>query len=132
MRLIIAGSRSIESREVVFGIIEHFLSRHEEIHVTEVVSGKAHGVDSLGEEWAKSNGVPVKPFPAAWRVNGVYRKSAGMVRNGEMARYADGLLAIWDGESNGTANMILQMGFQKKLTQVVTVRGNSEPVFWPQ
>jgi hypothetical protein len=45
----------------------------------------------------------VKSFPADWRL---YGRSAGMIRNRQMANYADALLAIWDGRSPGTANMI--------------------------
>ena len=34
--------------------------------ISEVISGKAKGVDSLGERWAKENQIPIKPFPAKW------------------------------------------------------------------
>lgn len=44
-----------------------------------------------------------------WRdADGNLRMSAGFKRNSEMARYADGLIAIWDGRSNGTKHMIDQ------------------------
>lgn len=110
MKLIIAGSRSIDSQAVVFSTIENFLEEHPEIFVTEVVSGKCpRGVDKIGEEWAESRGVPVTPFQAKWRVNGRLNRGAGFARNGEMAIYGEGLLAIWDGKSNGTLNMISQM-----------------------
>jgi len=71
--------------------------------VTEVVSGTARGVDQGGELWASVQGRPVKRFPADWDT---YGKSAGHRRNAEMAKYADALVAIWDGKSRGTANMI--------------------------
>lgn len=45
----------------------------------------------------------MKRFPADW---GKYGKSAGVLRNKQMAEYADGLIAFWDGKSRGTANMI--------------------------
>ncbi len=38
-----------------------------------------------------------------WDIHG---KSAGHIRNAEMADYADALIAFWDGKSRGTANMI--------------------------
>ena len=47
-----------------------------------------------------------------------YGKQSGMVRNAEMAEIADELVAIWDGESRGTAAMI---GVMKKRVKPVTV-----------
>ena len=70
---------------------------------TEIVSGCAKGVDRAGEEWAKRNGVPIKPFPANWET---YGRAAGPIRNQQMAAYADALIAIWDGKSRGTESMI--------------------------
>lgn len=72
--------------------------------ITEVVCGKAPGVDTLGEVWGISNNIHVESFPAKWRVYG--KKRAGKVRNLEMAAYADALIAVWDGSSPGTRHMI--------------------------
>lgn len=71
--------------------------------VTEVVSGCARGVDRLGEQWAQMRSIPIKRFPANWDRDG---RSAGPIRNRQMANYAEALVAIWDGESKGTKNMI--------------------------
>jgi hypothetical protein len=68
-----------------------------------VVSGCARGVDRNGEAYAAKHGIPVALFPADWANLG---KKAGMVRNCEMADYADALIAIWDGKSSGTKHMI--------------------------
>jgi hypothetical protein len=98
MKTIIAGSRSITSYELVLKAIEQA-----DIPISEVVSGAARGVDSLGEQWAKSRGIKIKKFPAKWDL---YKKSAGYKRNVEMAEYADALIAVWDGLSKGTRHMI--------------------------
>ena len=74
--------------------------------ITEVVSGRAKGVDSLGERWAKEHGIPIKPFPADWDK---YGRKAGIIRNTQMADYvgsAGALLALWDHQTIGTGNMI--------------------------
>lgn len=68
-----------------------------------VISGSAPGADRLGERWAASRGLPVERYPADWATLG---KSAGHVRNAQMASVADALVAVWDGESPGTRNMI--------------------------
>lgn len=70
------------------------------------MSGCARGVDRDGEYYAKCNNIPVKHFIPQWDV---YGKAAGMVRNHEMALYADALIAVWDGKSRGTQHMILDM-----------------------
>lgn len=57
----------------------------------------------MGELWAKKHGIPVAPFPADWNKFG---KRAGAIRNADMAMYADALVAVWDGKSRGTRDMI--------------------------
>ena len=71
--------------------------------ITEVVSGGARGVDKLGEIWAVKNDIPIRLFPANWKEHG---RSAGYIRNKEMANYADALIALWDGKSAGTRHMV--------------------------
>lgn len=101
MRVIIAGSREGISYEQVVASISSCPLR---FSITEVVSGFAtRGVDLYGEKWAKVNRLPVKRFPAQWIKFG---RRAGFVRNLEMARYADALIAIWNGTSRGTKHMI--------------------------
>lgn len=98
MKVIIAGSRSIIDPAIVVAAVEA-----SGFKIAEVVSGCCRGVDKLGEKWAEDRGLPVKRFLANW---GKHGKSAGPIRNREMAEYADALIAIWDGKSRGTANMI--------------------------
>lgn len=99
MRLIIAGSRSIKDYTVLCNAI----AQNDFVNVEEVVSGCARGVDKLGERWASEQNLPVKRMRANW---GRFGQAAGQYRNWEMAEYADGLLALWDGESRGTLHMI--------------------------
>lgn len=115
MKLIIAGDRAITDIALVEAAIEESGWRDE---ITEVVSGKAKGVDTLGEQWAEANGVPVKPFPARWDV---YGKAAGPIRNGQMAEYGDRLIALPTASSKGTPNMIRQMTAQHKPVYVKKV-----------
>lgn len=100
-RVIIAGSRSLEDYELVKAYADFKLSNVED--EIEIVSGAASGADALGERYAKEKGFRIKRFPAEWDK---YGRRAGPMRNRLMAEYADALLAYWDGESKGTANMI--------------------------
>lgn len=100
MKTIIAGSRdNIEYRDVLSAMEECPWSSE----ITEVVSGKARGVDTLGEQWAIENNISIKEFPADWKKFG---RSAGIKRNEQMGDYADALIAVWDGESRGAKHMI--------------------------
>jgi hypothetical protein len=100
MKTIIAGSRDITDTNTLLLAIADSGWKSE---ITEVVCGKARGVDTLGEQWAKSHGIPVKEFPADWETHG---KSAGPKRNRQMAEYAEALILVWDGKSRGSANML--------------------------
>lgn len=105
MKLIIAGSRNLQVyTSFTHGIISSI--NYPIIVVDEIVSGTARGIDSCGEHYAQSYNLKLTKFPADWDK---YGKKAGMIRNQEMANYADALLLIWDGESRGSANMLYQM-----------------------
>lgn len=97
MKTIIAGSRGIVDFATVQQAVEI-----SQFNITEVVSGTARGVDKLGEDWAKLNNIEIKRFPAEWDK---YGRSAGFIRNKQMAEYAEALIAVWDGKSKGTKNM---------------------------
>jgi hypothetical protein len=107
MKIIIAGSRDVTDYEIVRQAVIH--SGYWKLYgkSIEVVSGTARGVDRLGEEFAKRNGLLVHKFPADWDTHG---KAGGHIRNRYMGTFAkehDGLLlAIWDGVSPGTEGMI--------------------------
>ena len=100
MRTIIAGGRNISELTDICEAVNRCGFGND---ISEVVSGTAPGADRLGEMWANTYGVPIKRFPAEWNGNG---KAAGIIRNCEMAAYAEALIAIWDGISPGTRHMI--------------------------
>jgi hypothetical protein len=100
MKLVIFGSREITDMSHLEAAIE---AAGVLPQVTEIVSGGARGVDTLAIAYAKAHGLPYKIFPADWQKYG-YR--AGPLRNKQMANYADYGVAIWDGQSRGTKNMI--------------------------
>lgn len=118
MKVIVAGSRSITDYQLVSQIITNTLSKYN-IQITEIVSGCAPGVDTLGEQWALENGIKVEPMPAEWdditvpnaliktnKWDKEYNARAGFQRNEAMAVYGDVLIVIWDGMSNGSRDMI--------------------------
>ena len=72
--------------------------------ITEVVCGGATGPDTHGALWATVKNLPIKYFYPDYP--GYGKRRAPVVRNEEMACYADALIAIWDGKSRGTRDMI--------------------------
>jgi len=101
MKTIIAGSRTIDSR-FAYNCIEYCVRRID-WKITEIFSGLARGVDTIALLYSMKNGIKYKTFKAKWDEFG---KKAGPMRNLLMSKEADALIAIWDGESRGTKNMI--------------------------
>jgi hypothetical protein len=98
MRTIIAGSRTITDQTEVDEAI-----KNSGFTITEVLSGGARGVDTLGEAWANAHSIPYSIFLADWQQ---HEKAAGPIRNSEMAANADALILVWDGASRGSQDML--------------------------
>lgn len=107
MKVIVAGSRSITDYKVVYNAIMEAPFTG----ITHIISGMARGVDQLAVKFAEHERFGLLKFPADWDKHG---KSAGFIRNAQMAQEADALIAIWDGKSRGTKNMIDIMNKMEK------------------
>lgn len=106
MKIIIAGGRDFNNYDLLVKEVSHILTTslvHIPLNEFEIVSGTASGTDKLGEKFSKDYKLKLKQFPADWTKHG---KSAGYIRNKQMAEYADALIAFWNGESKGTQHMI--------------------------
>lgn len=108
MKVIIAGSRDITDYDTVVNAVDN----HPFESITEIVSGCAKGVDTVGERIAENCDIPLQKFSADWSKHG---KAAGPIRNRQMAEYADAAIVIHNG-SKGSLNMIETM---KKLNKPV-------------
>ena len=100
MRVIIAGSRNINDKDLVYSAI-----KESKFNIDEIVSGNCRGVDIIGEQYAKDNNIVLTIFKADWQKFG---KAAGIIRNNVMIDYANALIAIWDEKSRGTKHIITQ------------------------
>lgn len=114
-RVIIAGSRGFKDYSLLSRKMYKLLQNKYGLVNIQIVSGGAQGADKLGEYFAERMNFGLVRFPADWEKHG---KAAGMIRNKQMAEYANALVAFWDGLSKGTANMIEEM---KKLNKPVRV-----------
>ena len=119
-RVIIAGSRSFSNYKLLREHCQAVLQEKMNTHHVIIVSGHARGADALGERFAKEFGLPIELYPAQWNALG---KGAGMIRNAQMAKVSDALIAFWDGHSRGTEHMI---NFARRRGLDVTIIGNGE------
>lgn len=99
-RVIIAGTRTFDDYGLLRSKCDFFFQRKKP---TAIICGEARGADTLGKRYAQEMGIPVISIPADWDRHG---RKAGYLRNVEMARCADALVAFWDGKSSGTKNML--------------------------
>lgn len=112
MRLIIAGSRTITDYNLLRTLVLRSKLWEKYGKKLEVISGMAKGVDTLGVEFAQKAKLKLWEFPVTHQDWSKHGKSAGHIRNRRMGDFAKlcpnggGLLALWDGESNGTKGMI--------------------------
>ena len=100
-KVIIAGGRGFSDYALLSSTLDKLLSQKTNV---EIVSGMARGADLMAVRYARERNLPVAKFPARWNTFGT---SAGFERNKVMARYADACVCFWDGQSRGTAHMIL-------------------------
>jgi predicted Rossmann fold nucleotide-binding protein DprA/Smf involved in DNA uptake len=94
MIVAVVGSRGIEKID---------LSQHVPVDCTEIVSGGAKGVDQCAAAYAKLYKLKLTEFLPEYEK---YGKAAPLVRNRQIAEYADKILAFWDGKSKGTLFVI--------------------------
>jgi hypothetical protein len=110
MRVIVAGTRDIEEDEYIdYSLVKEKLAEVSielDGEITQIVSGGARGVDTLGEKWAYENGVPLRTFDVTDDMYEKYGKGAYKMRNRAMGEYGDVLVVFWDGISSGTQHMI--------------------------
>jgi len=100
MKVIVAGGRDFTNyKKMTKKLNKYFRDDDNPM----IIHGGATGADDLADEYARHHDIDLVTFPANWGGRG---KSAGFVRNVEMAKFADELVAFWDGESPGTRHMI--------------------------
>lgn len=111
-KLIIAGSRNFQDYTLLCNVLDKL-----PYTITEIVSGTCRGADLLGERYALEHNIPIKRFPANWDL---YGKSAGPIRNKQMAIYADKAVVFYYPDSRGSLNMINNMHrYNKEVLEVL-------------
>lgn len=102
MKVAVIGSRGLSVPH-----LEEFLPPD----TTEIVSGGARGIDTDARAYAHAHGLILTEFLPEYAR---YGRGAPLLRNREIVRYSDMVLAFWDGISSGTRYVIEQCLQQEK------------------
>ncbi len=120
MKLAIIGSRTFDDPKLLEEtFITYFCEwdSNQWIHnVTEIVSGGAKGADRAGAELAKDWDIKLTEFIPDWEKHG---KRAGFIRNEDIIKNSDFVLALWCGSSKGTGNSLSIAKRLKKPTLII-------------
>lgn len=129
LRVIVAGSRTVKDYLYVRDRLLTFVRDHPDCEIVWVSGMAAEGPDDMAYHFARWD------MPGQWVEMAAdwdsYGKSAGYIRNAEMAKLADELLLFWDGRSNGSRHMRETMNKQGKpvtthVLDVTTSEGDFE------
>lgn len=102
IKVVIGGTRTFNDYELLCCFADKCLLNQKDKDIT-IISGGCRGTDKLGERYAKDRGYNLEVFNADWDR---YGKKAGVLRNEEMVKNADYVIAFWDGVSPGTFNLL--------------------------
>lgn len=100
MKIAVVGSRGFTDYELLKFKLDKI---HNKKPITVIISGGAKGADTLGERWAKENNIETLIFYPDWNK---YGKKAGFIRNEDIVKNSDGVVACWNGISKGTKHSI--------------------------
>jgi hypothetical protein len=106
--LAVVGSRGFKDYDRVCKVLDEY-------SIGIVVSGGADGADDLAKRYAKERGLVLVELIPDWKRHG---RSAGMIRNQDIVKRCDRMVAFWDGKSPGTADAIDKAKKLKKPVQV--------------
>lgn len=101
--LLIAGSRGYGNYKELSREVKNYIENVEDV---QIITGCARGVDYMAKMFALENNIPCTVYLAEWNK---YGKSAGPIRNRQMAEKAQAGLIFWDGKSKGTENMLAEL-----------------------
>jgi hypothetical protein len=108
LKIAIVGSRGYPNLDEVHNYVVNNFE-----HGDVLVSGGARGVDAAAERTAQELHLETLIFLPDWNT---YGKSAGFIRNQDIIKNADRVVAFWDGKSRGTQHsMNLAKQYNKPL-----------------
>lgn len=115
MTIAVIGSRSFTNYELLCRIIAPFYVEG----IDEIISGGAIGTDSLAAKWSKGHGIKLTEILPDYNQ---YGDKAPLVRNEEIIRRSDMVLAFWTGDmKSGTRNALNHAKKYRKPTFIIYI-----------
>ena len=106
MKVAVIGSRNLKIES---------LGKYLPKETDEIVSGGASGIDACAARWAKEHGLALTEFLPQYEK---YGRAAPILRNRQIAEYADCAVAFWDGTSRGTNYTVQEFKKRGKMVWV--------------
>lgn len=108
MKVGIVGSRNLTNQDKIIPLIARFLRDHTHGPVT-VICGRSGGVSNIAKDYANHIGLDVVVFDPIYKLDrqAQYNPKHYLIRNKQIVENSDKVLAIWDGESQGTEHAIM-------------------------
>lgn len=108
LRIIIFGGRHFNDRDNLYRHCDYLIKKWALASINKPTITILNGACGSGADWwaqkyAKLRGYHVEKYPADWQSFG---RSAGPLRNKQMAELATHAIGFWDGKSRGTESMI--------------------------
>ncbi|MCL2312304.1 MAG: DUF2493 domain-containing protein [Firmicutes bacterium] len=112
MKLAVLGSRKFKD----YALLETTLSDY---NIDKIISGGALGADSLARTYAQKNNIELIELLPDYDT---HNKIAPILRNIEIIKQSDYVIAFWDGSSKGTAHAIEVAKKEKKPIKIINFK----------
>lgn len=115
INLAIIGSRIFEDYILAKNILLEIISENNLI-INKIISGGANGSDKIAEKFAEEFNIDIEVIKPDWKK---YGRSAGPIRNSDIIKNSDFIVAFWNGKSKGTLDSINKA---KKLNKELIIK----------
>jgi len=112
MKIAIIGSRKFND----YALLETTLSDY---NIDTIISGGAQGADSLARTYAQKNNIELIELLPDYDT---HNKIAPFLRNIEIIKQSDYVIAFWDGSSKGTTHSIKVAKKEKKPITIINFK----------
>jgi hypothetical protein len=111
MNIAVVGSRTFTDYQLLATTLKEY-------DIKQLISGGAIGADRLAEQYAKEHKIPIVVYKPEWNK---YDKIAGLLRNTDIIKDADIVIAFWNGISTGTKDSINKAKEMNKQLRIVKI-----------
>ncbi len=118
--LAIIGSRTFNNYSYAKQHILNIIQKNG-ISINKIISGGASGADKIAETFAKKFNIPIEVIAADWKLG----RSAGVIRNTDIIKKSEYVIAFWDKKSKGTLDSINKAKRLNRKLFVVDVSSNA-------